>query len=119
MTKKECIQRLKNVDLSCKRTVQEIYDDVYGIISDYGDPDLIDSLDIEYLDEEQAEEFASNMLCNSGLAAAANCLSDLREFNGIYHVDGYNNLEDITRSHVEGLVDELLDALEEEDDNDD
>lgn len=119
MTRKECIHQLKNVDCSYKRTVQEIYNDVYGIISDYGDPDLIDSLDIEYLDEEQAEEFASNKLCNDGLVSAANCLSDLREFNGVYHVDGYDNLEDVTRNDIEELIDELVDSLNDYEDEDD
>ena len=117
MTRRECIERLKEINFSSfKLSVKDLFYEIRNIAEEYGD---MEDWFIDYIDEDDAERHASTLLSDYGLCTAANCLEGLREFNGVYHLDGYDNLEDVTYSDLEDLRDGIIEELENEYDDDD
>lgn len=117
MTRRECIEQLNNINFSsAKATVQDLFYEIRRIAEEYGD---MEDWFVDYIDEDDATRLVSDLLDNFGLCTAANCTEGLREFNGVYHLDGYENLEDVTYSELEDLRDGIIEELENEYDDDD
>ena len=117
MTRRECIKQLNDINFnSVKKSIPDLFYEIQRITEEYGD---MEDWFNDYIDEDEATRHVSNLLDNFGLCTAANCTEGLREFNGVYHLDGYENLEDVTYSDLEDLRDGIIEELENEYDDDD
>ena len=116
MTKEECIKKLKELDLDPnKYTIENRFSAIRRIAEEY---DGLEDILNEYLDEDDAEKYVMSVLSNQGLFHTIQCINSLQECNCVYHLDGYGNLEDVTMDTLEGLRDELIDAVESEEEDD-
>ena len=96
--------------------IEESYSTLREIMSDYwsdtGDEIGVDLFD-EYIDYDMAEERARYEL-ESGLMRLWCFLGDTDLNRSIYRLDGYSNLQNVDIDDMEILQEELLDAIDEQ-----
>lgn len=66
----------------------------------------------EYIDYDTANEMAKNQLESGGLARLYYFMGEVNfHSEDIYRINGYGNLESVTKESIEGLYEEVVDML--------
>lgn len=115
-TKEELINYLESYDITYD--YEQDYTDMKNACIDYMNNTQDWSIDYcfeDYIDYEIAEEYAKNELENGGLIRLWYFLGDCNFNNEIFRINGYGNLEDITKEDLEYLKEDILDRLKESD----
>jgi hypothetical protein len=94
----------------------ETYSNLYNAVIDYMND--TQEWDFEYLFEDfvtydVAEDIARNELDNGGLVRLYYFLGNANLNNDLFRVNGYGNLEDISKEDLDYLKDEILGSIEE------
>lgn len=112
MNKKELIKKIEEIEITYD--YEESYNNLYNTCVDY----MNDSQDfsLEYLFEEivsydYVEEMAKSELEHGGLVRLYYFLGNANCNNYIFRINGYGNLEDITKDDLDNLKQEILDEL--------
>jgi len=118
MKKENLIKELKEINVNnWEKTTEEIYNDIYNLVIDYENDTQDFNLDYiiqDYIDYTTAEEIAKQELENGGLIRLYYFLGNANLNNDIFKIDGYGNLEVVYRDDLQTLIDEILEALENE-----
>ena len=114
--KEELINYLENYTITYD--YEEDYTNIYNACIDYmnntQDFDIEDCFN-DIVSYDLAEEQAKYELENGGLVRLYYFLGDANCNNDIFKINGYGNLEDITKDDLEYLKEDILDRLKEED----
>ena len=111
---KELKKEIENIEITYN--YEEVYRNLYNTCIDYmNDTQTWDFEEIfeNIIDYETAELYAKDQLENGGLIRLYYFLGSANLNNDIFRVDGYGNLEDITKEDLDGLKEEILDKIEE------
>lgn len=93
-----------------------VYNDLYNVTIDYMND--TQDFDFEYLfddfvDYETAEEIAKNELERGGLIRLYYFLGNADLHNNLFKINGYGNLEDVTKEDIEFLKNSLLEEIKD------
>lgn len=115
MNKLEFLEKIKNVKISYD--LEYTYNELYNLWMDY----LCDTNDyeLEYLFNEfcsydLAEDIAKNELETGGLIRLYYFLGNANLNNNIFRIDGYGNLENLDKSDLEYIKQEIIYNLEKD-----
>jgi len=104
-------ERIKNIkNLLKEHNEDEAINEMMELAIEYGLEELLDNI----IPTEEIDYILESRLKNSGwqgvacLLAKVNCLND-----NYYLINGYGNLEEISIDHLEMILEELEDELEE------
>lgn len=111
---KELKEKIEKIEITYD--FEEVYTNLYNTCIDYMND--TQTWDFEYLfddiiDYEFAEERAKYELEKGGLIRLYYFLGDANLNNDIFKINGYGNLEDITKEDLEYLKDNILEKVEE------
>lgn len=67
----------------------------------------------EFIDYEIAEDIAKNELEQGGLIRLYYFLGDANLNNSLFRIDGYGNLEDITKDDLDYLKEQIIDIIDD------
>lgn len=115
-SKEELINYLENYEISYD--YEGDYTNIKNSCIDYMNNTQDWSIDYcfeDIIDYEIAEECAKHELETGGLIRLWYFLGDCNFNNEIFKVNGYGNLEDITKEDLEYLKENILDTLKESD----
>jgi hypothetical protein len=117
MNKLEFLEKVKNVEIDYHIDFEETYNVLYDLWMDY----LYDTNDysLEYVfsdfcSYELAEDIAKNELETSGLISLYYFLGNADLTENIFKINGYGHLENIDKSDLEYIKQELIYNLNKE-----
>lgn len=109
---KELKERIENVEINYN--YEESYTNLYNTVIDYMNDTQDFNLEYlfeDFIDYETEEEIAKNELNNGGLIRLGYHLGDANLNDGIFKLDGYGNLENITIDDLNNLKDEIIENI--------
>jgi hypothetical protein len=109
---KELKERIENVEINYN--YEESYTNLYNTVIDYMNDTQDFNLEYlfeDFIDYETEEEIAKNELNNGGLIRLGYYLGDANLNDGIFKLDGYGNLENITIDDLNNLKDEIIENI--------
>lgn len=115
MERKELIENIKGVEITYN--YEESYSNLYNACIDYMNETQdwsIEYLFEDFIDYELAEERAKWELENGGLIRLYYFLGNANLNNDVFRINGYGNLEDITKDDLDYLKEQVIEQLEEE-----
>lgn len=112
MTREEFIKKIKDIEITydCEETYNEIFNATQDYMYETKDFNLEDVFN-DYIDYEIAEEIAKSEIEKGGLLRVYYFLGDANLNNNLFKIDGYGNLEDVTKDDLEILKDEILERV--------
>lgn len=111
---KELKKKIENIEITYDYA--KSYSDLYNACIDYmNDTQTWDFDEIfeNIIDYDTAEVYAKDQLNECGLVSLYYFLGDACLNNDIFKINGYGNLEDITKNDLDILKEEILDKIEE------
>lgn len=116
MKKEDLIKKIENIEITYD--YEDTYNNLYNACIDYMNE--TQDCELEYLFEDivsydLAEERAKYELENGGLVRLYYFMGSSNFNNDIFRIDGYGNLQDITKDDLEDLKDNILEELRKED----
>ncbi len=111
---KEFKKEIENIEVTYD--YEETYTNLYNTCIDYmNDTQTWNFEEIfeDIIDYDTAELYAKDQLDNGGLVRLYYFLGDANLNNDIFRINGYGNLEDITKDDLDLLKEEILDKIEE------
>lgn len=115
MNKRELKEKIENIEITYN--YEESYNNLYNTCIDYMNETQdfeLDYLFQDYISYELAEEITKQEIENGGLERLRYFLGNTDLFADIFKIDGYGNLENIDKDHLEMLKDEIIENLKEE-----
>ena len=112
--KKELLERIKEIEITYD--YEESNNNLYNTVIDYMND--IQDFELEYLFEDfisydMAEEMAKHEIENGGLTRMQHFLPDMCNAN-LFKINGYGNLENITKEDLDFLKESIIDELKED-----
>ena len=116
MDLKELKDKIEKIEITYDYDYEEIYSNLYNTCIEYmnetQDFDL-DYLFEEFINYEEVEERAKYEIENNGLMRLQYFLGDTTFYmQNLFRINGYGNLENITREDLEMLKEELIDNID-------
>ena len=109
---KELKERVENIEVTCD--YEESYCNLRNTIIDYMNDTQdwdFETIGEDIIDYELAEEQAKYELEQGGLARLYYYLGDANLNNNLFKVDGYGNLQDLEKTDLEYMKEEILDLI--------
>ena len=112
------LEQLKNdiekveITYNYEESYNNLYNEVIDYMHDTQDFDL-DYLFEDFVSYDTVEEMAKNELENNGLIRLYYFLGEANLNNDLFRINGYDNLEDITKEDLEFLKEQILDTINE------
>lgn len=121
MTKEELLDRI-NTAKATIRNVECLYEEIFDAIYDY--INATDRWDLEelfddYADHERVEDLITKELEEGGFERVYFLLEGVTALRDVYKIDNYGNLEHLDMSDINGLIECIKEAVEENRENDD
>ena len=111
---KEFKKEIENIDITFD--YDESYTNLRNTTIDYMNETQdwdFDYLFEEFVDYEIAEEIAKNELEQGGLIRLYYFLGSANLNNELFRIDGYGNLEDITKDDLDYLKEQIIDMIDD------
>lgn len=111
---RELKEKIESIEISYN--YEESYNNLYNTVIDYMNESQDFSLDYlfeDFISYDTAEEMAKNELENNGLVRLYYFLGEDNFNNDLFRINGYGNLEDITKEDLEFLKEQILDTINE------
>lgn len=110
----ELKQTIEDIDITYP--LEKTYCNLWNAMADYWNETQDFDLNCEYLfddfvDYDLAKELAKQELESGGLRRLFYFLVDINADDDLFRVDGYGNLTNVDIPDLQGLKDELLDAI--------
>ena len=105
---RELKERIENIESSYDK---ELYNATVNYMNDTQDFDF-EYLFEDIIDYDLAEDYAKQELENGGLTRLYYFLGDANLNNNMFKIDGYGNLENIDKSDLDYIKEELLNEID-------
>ena len=110
--KNEIIEKIESIEITYD--YEESYTNLYNACIDYMNE--TQDFSLEYLFEEFitydiAEDIAKNEIEKGGLIRLYYFLGDANLNNNLFKINGYGNLEDVTKDDLDYLKEQILEVL--------
>lgn len=116
MTKQELKNKIENIKITYEYDYEEIYTSLYNTVIDYMND--TQDFELEYLFEDfitydSAEDRAKWELEKGGLFRLYYFLGNANLNNSLFKINGYGNLEDISKEDLDYLKEQILESIEQ------
>lgn len=120
MSKRELLEALDDIESgmsSYTLSVEDAYAKLYNVATDYSYS--LEDIFYDYMDYDQAEEMLRSEVETWGLARVYYFLGDVNPMAcEVFRINWYGNLEEVHYNDIEDLIDEVRDAVGEDEDSD-
>lgn len=113
--KENLIKQINNIDITYD--YEGSYGDLYQVTMDYMNKTQDFSLEYlfeDFIDYDCAEEIGKRELEKGGLLRLKCFLGNVTLTNDLFRIDGYGNLENVTKEDLEYLKEQILEVLNNE-----